>query len=63
MSDKNLNEFQKIASDIEEEEIGYYLLDYGASIWDMPDEKSKELFANAEKALREFKTYIFENAQ
>jgi len=50
-------EFDYIEAKIDNEGIGYYILDYTTSA-EMPDEKSKELFDKASNALREFKNYI-----
>ena len=55
------DDFKCVLNKIENEGLGYYILDYTSSD-SMPDEKSKELFENAEKALTEFKKYIEEKA-
>jgi len=55
-------EFEYILNKIDNEGLGYYLLDYTDSS-EMPDEKSKELFEKANEALFAFKKYIEEKAE
>jgi len=55
-------EFECIQNKIENEGLGYYLLDYAVSD-SMPDDKSKKLFEKAVKALSNFKKYIDEQSQ
>ena len=57
-----LEEFQYVESKMENEGIGYYILDCVSSA-EMPDKKSEELFENARIALIEFTDYIQNNAK
>ena len=53
--------FKELVDVVEDEGLSYFIL-YCYTSDDMPDEKSKELFAKAEKALKEFENYIYEKA-
>lgn len=53
--------FQYVENKMEKESIGYYILDYTDS-YSMPDDKSKQLFDDAHKALNKFVQYIEEQA-
>ena len=53
--------FREVIDRVEDEGLSYFILHYYTPD-DMPDEKSKELFAKAEKALKEFENYIYEKA-
>jgi len=53
--------FKELVNIVEDEGLSYFIL-YCYTANDMPDEKSKELFAKAEKALKEFENYIYEKA-
>jgi len=53
--------FKEILEQFEIEGFGYFVTEY-ASVDDMPDEKSKELFEKARNAMNEFRVYIERNA-
>ena len=59
---KNKEEFKRIVHSIDEEGIGYYLLDYTDSD-SMPDEESKKLFENAIEAINIFTKYVTKKSQ
>ena len=58
---KLTEEFQRVQNIMENEGIGYYILDYTDSS-SMPDEKSKKLFESAHQAITELIQYIEKNA-
>ena len=55
-------EFEYVEDKIDQEGLGYYLMDYTDS-GEMPDEKSRELFDRASGAMRDFVDYIEEMAR
>ena len=57
-----MENFIDVSNKIDNEGLGYFILDYTSSD-SMPDQKSKELFEAAEDALSEFRNYIEEKAQ
>jgi len=61
MEYKLFENFNDVVNKMENEGIGYFITSY-CTANDMPDEKSKELFAKAEKALNEFESYIYKKA-
>lgn len=58
----NLQEkFEDMLVRVNNDGLGYYLMHYTDSN-SMPDEKSRRLFEDANKALKEFETYITDKA-
>jgi hypothetical protein len=62
MSKKLKEEFAIILNSINNEGLGYYLLDYTDEN-SMPDKKSKKLFKKSLKSLKKFKNYIEEKSK
>ena len=52
-----MEDYLDVQVSIENEGIGYFLTSYCSSD-DMPDEKGKELFDKAIKAIEEFEKYV-----
>jgi len=61
MNTETFEDFRELVDRVEDEGLSYFIL-YQYTPDDMPDEKSKKLFAKAEKALKKFENYIYKKA-
>jgi len=61
MNYETFENFNEVRNKIEDEGIEYFITNY-CSANDMPDKKSRKLFAKAEKALKKFESYIYKKA-
>ena len=62
MSENTKEKFSIILHSINNEGLGYYLLDYTDEN-SMPDKQSKKLFKKSLKSLKKFKNYIEEKSK